>query len=523
MLNSLRVVSEAKEVLDRGTRHANRQGTRTLKEVIYHCDGPTLFRHYDIDFYNDDPGLPVADLGFHDLLKKHAVEHIMESLQAGNIFMVTLGGEGSHGGGPSPVWALEDLMGAPQLADRDIASLAQLSHCVSDDESELDFSGGARVAMAPREDLHQRVLRLHPTITKYAYFSVALASLPPPAAYIAHRPSSSTASVLPKKAMAVMQHHVLHVSRETRQLMLSSEPGPTMGHNDIFVPAALTWEELQSVRTWAETPEVFFLPRNTSTPPDKVPVLAATLRTMIDTGAVVDAREFWVEDDEPCLDVLQTLRREGIVQMTSQHGARSAWQITHGGLDQLVTCKSLRGAPKQMLALPDDIDVRDYSTVQLMIHLHQEGWRHERAKSKRHAPPAYEHPDGDKVWVTIKAAKTAHRPYLLALALASRHGIAVPHCEPDGLYEALLEGRDFAPQGRARRLVFLQDGASAAMVQGAKRRRVVAAALLDADDGAGEALLDADDGAGDAPTSNESGDSSSESGPHPLRRVWRPL
>jgi len=69
---------------------------------------------------------------------------------------------------------------------------------------------------------------------------------------------------------------------------------------------------------------------------------------------------------------------------------------------------------------------------------------------------------------TKYGATTIGKLYLLALATVV--GQPIPHLQPEAFYEALLAGKEYVPQTRRRRLIFLEDGADETMAAQALRR-----------------------------------------------------
>ena len=341
---------------------ANRSGAQSIKEVIYHCDGPTLFLDHQIAASAVAP-LAVAGrkplMDHSGLMTKYAVELLEKKLCSGSILMIDLG----EANDTTALRSLQDFMGISTRQQGLVEQALDDAPTVADDDLPLDLDeplAPLREA-SPIELLTDRLLRLHPGLQKYRYCSIALAKLPPLAAYVAHRVSETTGEVVPANTMVVTVHLPVYLDTAKKEVVLSCEPGGYDREVDMLVLPALLWSQLRSVRIWQESSRSAYAPRITSVPHSKLPVLFKLCKVLVDAGAVEGGPEWTLDlragggDYTGWPAVLETLKQEGIVRCGHEDVWRSSWQLTQHGLQQLMTCKVLTGQPALALLRRDEV------------------------------------------------------------------------------------------------------------------------------------------------------------------------
>ena len=197
------------------------------------------------------------------------------------------------------------------------------------------------------------------------------------------------------------------------------------------------------------------------------------------------------------LEAAQELKERGFLCRTSDIAslslAESTWQLSEQGLHQLQVAY-VAHSPKAFFEPPPEATPA-CSTLQLLLHLEEQGWScmiHQRGSSK---PQPYKVGDA-KVWWVREQEETLPFHYLLAVATAevSPRG-DVPHLRTDSFYKVFLGLQDAAEvvQRRPPRALFdFCEGQDAAPVQDVppkprkakmrqpRQRRAMPAPVLDA-------------------------------------------
>ena len=123
------------------------------------------------------------------------------------------------------------------------------------------------------------------------------------------------------------------------------------------------------------------------------------------------------------------------------------------GSDLTRTCAPLKVERRLLSRAQAGCSPHDMTAFEVLLELEAAVWTHRLVtKKERRQLQAFQHiPETEKVWYTAaEKPDTVCLSYLLALLLSSEHGKAVPHFQPNKVYQAML-GKKEAEAGVPRR------------------------------------------------------------------------
>jgi hypothetical protein len=151
-------------------------------------------------------------------------------------------------------------------------------------------------------------------------------------------------------------------------------------------------------------------------------------------------------DDGNTFAHLQSLLDVGLVTLVTSTDMHSEWRLSQSGLERLRYSFSV-DRPRLVLALRDNVDVKDCTNWEFLCRLSLGGWEMKPAPQKQHraALPPYV-AGGPWLWYNSAVCLTKARPYITSLLLADdmfSQGtlVAVHHCQTPNYYKRVLTGK----------------------------------------------------------------------------------
>lgn len=431
------VVQEVDACTSRKGRHTR------LVEVIYHCDGPTLFAHYEWSSPQAPPAANTAlpslttDGMLRQLEEKYAVDFVRDRMREleGRMFSFKILDLAADLFRPltahiNPQPALPDGFAGP----------TGICFCDPDSPNSLPdaplqpVGGDPSLLRARRMTAFFRVVSLNPALCKTHH--------------------TVPTSKLHTAAIAISVHDILEINAATKHIMVASEAKQT--DDGTWCPQLLLLQSiglncLESIRVWncSSTARVRWLhhERIPAALQDRARVL---LGSMVSKGCLPgpDSPDFRVDhSDSEKMPVMQCLGNLGVVVKCREAGDNSAswWRIAPLCVRELQAGTVVDGA--KALLTPRTIPLQSFHTWELIRHLSSAGWAAEVFYSHRSSRVPGPYTVGEpKIWFCKPNAATLCQTYLLALALAPEHKLAVHHFQTGKWYEALLEGRELPPK-----------------------------------------------------------------------------
>ena len=205
---------------------------------------------------------------------------------------------------------------------------------------------------------------------------------------------------------------------------------------------ALPLETLLRLYKWETSNELQCLLQGVSLPPlpshpDALSkVLPLLLEDLLAEGG------FFLQGGEPHFkaksSLLECMQSQDLVQL----GQDGAWLLTGKGKSSVKIGNVLRKYKR--VVQPRAIAFSEMETVELMLTLRTQGFRHESVHPKRCSPDPYVHGEGAKIWYHDASKDTISREYLLLLATSEEHKLAVPHLQLQRVYDQML-GKESRP------------------------------------------------------------------------------
>ena len=442
---------------------------KAIVQVLYHCDGHTLFQDWGAILPCDPPEgprPPPASLEFvasqppktgavERLWCEHAIEHVRDIVAGNANVLLSLG---PFRGQPVAL-ALPDLRTALQ---------PQAAVPTGDFAFELEGSDDAAAPQLAVLDLVSN-RSLKPQACNVVFFKVL--DFEPGR----HKTVSGVAG-LPSLARGLhnpvaVAMDVLEIDRAAERILLSLEAASGAALPPVVLPLSdLSQAELSSLRVWELGPTHHRIGSGV------VPHLAEAARALVPLLLAAQGRpqgdDFVLTPaaDRQTVELLQKWLSLGIVCCRALSADATCWCLTESGVR---LAQTVHWASKPVLALTPRAAKAptECNTFELMHMLQTQGWVCKVLEGRKAAAVDYDAGDASvaRVWWVRANARKVSRLYLLALHTAAAIGKPIKHVQPNWYYQSLLAGEEYVPRAVGRDFTFLTD--AAADLPKARRRK----------------------------------------------------
>jgi len=280
--------------------------------------------------------------------------------------------------------------------------------------------------------------------------------------------------------IVVQTVNVTSITRATKEVCISAEDkdGTTQLSFQLFSPASLTVDDLQTLRMWRES-DALAISLGLPNPMFEChPAFQQVCEGLLLTcGPAGSSRPFTLAPGSADFDlkkeVLAVLREHGRARQL--HTGSHSWMMTESGQASVRTSVRL-SSPVRLLDAKPDAQIKDMSVFELLLRLDSLGWscvvwqkvwqkalaanvRHKSDTTKSSAPRFQDYMHGKRrVWWLKPKSRTVHPYYLRCLLDAERLACPIPHFKTETWYECLFLGKPYEERRRKGTFKFQRAG-----------------------------------------------------------------